>query len=79
MAQILIRNLNQSTVARLKRNARANRRSLQAEAKQILEEGASDYARRMAAARKTIERLGRKFKGRKFPDTVTLIREDRGE
>lgn len=42
MAQVLVRNLNDRVVARLKKRARTQGRSLQAEVKTILEEAAKD-------------------------------------
>ncbi len=77
MSQILVRNLDPQVVQRLKDRAKANGRSLQAEAKTVLEGAAAGAPMSMEAARKAIERLRRRFKGRKFPESVTLVREDR--
>ena len=77
MAQILVRNLDEDVVARLKERARKEGRSLQSKVRQILEEAANTPQLDMDAARKRIEQLRKRFKGRKFPDTVDLIREDR--
>jgi plasmid stability protein len=74
MAQILVRNLDQRVVRRLKKRAKAAGRSLQAEAKAILEDAAKLD---MDAARKALERFSRQFKGRTFSDSTELIREDR--
>ena len=79
MAQILVRNLDETVVARLKERANLNGRSLQAEVKMILEQAAADGGKvDMVTARRMFEELQRRFAGRKFPDTVELIREDRG-
>lgn len=78
MAQILVRDLNDDVVDRLKRRAREDGRSLQSEVKAILEQAAMEPRVDMETARKICERFHGRFKGRKFPDTVELIHEDRG-
>ncbi len=78
MAQILVRNLDETIVQRLKRRAREKGRSLQAEVRLILEQAAREPKMDMETALKTSESFRRRFKGRKFPDTVGLIREDHG-
>lgn len=79
MKQILVRNLPEKTLRQLKLRAKQNGRSLQAEVKIILEDAAHVYTPKMsvAEARASILELREKLKGRKFPDSVTLIREDR--
>jgi plasmid stability protein len=77
MARILIRDLDEEVVEILKKRARYNGRSLQSEIKLILEQAAQEPKLDMAAARRISEDFRRRFKGRKFPDTVELIREDR--
>lgn len=80
MAQIIIRNLDDAAVERLKARARGNGRSLEAEVRHILEQSAKvNMAGKidMAAARQHIMEIRRKLAGRKFPDSVELIREDR--
>ena len=72
MAQLLIRNLDKKTVDRLKKQAESNNRSLQAEAKAILENAAPD--KKVAALR--LKRL-RESLGRTFDDSAALIREER--
>ncbi len=74
MAQILVRDLDEGLVQRLKNRARRDGRSLQAEVKEILEQAAKvdmQSARELAAA------IRHGFKGRQFDDSVHLIREDR--
>lgn len=77
MAQILVRDLDQETVERLKRRAREDGRSLQSEVKHILSQAAQEPIVDMETARALVENIRKKFKGRKFPDSVELIREDR--
>lgn len=75
MAQILVRDLDQRVVRRLKQRAARNKRSLQAEVKTILEEAVPDAD----AAWKRVDRIFSRLKrsGRTFSDSVDLIREDR--
>ncbi|MFA6373692.1 MAG: Arc family DNA-binding protein [Methanothrix sp.] len=74
MAQIIVRNLDDSVVERLKARARDNDRSLVAEVLHILEQSVKvDSSRARQIALKIRERL----KGRTFPDSAELIREDR--
>jgi len=74
MARILIRDLDDETVGRLKDRARRHGRSLQGEARLILTHAAGltfDDARKLA------RRWHKKLAGREFPDSTHLIREDR--
>lgn len=77
MAQVLVRNLKDKVVARLKKRAKTRGRSLQAEVKTILEEAAKDEESTdfWKEAERIRERLKRS--GRKFSDSAELIREDR--
>ena len=77
MAQILVRNLKESTVKKLKGRAKRGGRSLQAEVKVILEEAADEPKLDMAAARKLADEIRSRFEGREFTDSVKLLREDR--
>lgn len=77
MAQILIRNVNEDTVKRLRRYAREEGRSLEAKVRMILEQAAFEPKLDMATVRKRLEQFRKRFKGRKFPDSAALIREDR--
>ena len=74
MAQIIVRNSDDSVVERLKNRTRINGRSLEAEVRLILEQSAKVD---MATAHSMAMEMRRKLKGRKFPDAVELIREDR--
>lgn len=74
MAQLLVRQLNDKVVARLKKRAKEHGRSLQSEVKMILEEAEPDYER----AWKRIDslRLRLKRSGRKFGNSADIIRKD---
>ena len=74
MAQILVRDLDDETVQRLKDRARRHGRSLEAEARQILS-GAAGLG--FADARKLARRWHKKLAGRPLPDSTELVREDR--
>jgi plasmid stability protein len=74
MARILIRDLDDKTVKRLKDRARRHRRSLEGEARLILTQAAGisfEDAQRLA------KQWHKKLAGRKLPDSTELIREDR--
>ena len=75
MAQVLVRQLANKVVVRLKKRAKEHGRSLQSEMKTILEEAVPDYE----AAWKRIEGFRKRLKksGRTFSDSTDLIREDR--
>ena len=75
MAQVLVRQLDNKVVDRLKKRAKEHGRSLQSEVKTILEEAVPDYE----AAWKRIEGFRKRLKksGRKFSDSAELIREAR--
>lgn len=77
MAQILVRELDEAVIERLKRRAKQDGRSLQSAVKAILEKAAHEPTVDIETARKMCEDFRRRFRGRKFPDTVPLIREDR--
>lgn len=73
MAQILIRNLDNSTVNALKQRAKQHGRSLAAEVRTILQSavsGSDDWALQ-------VERVRMLFEGRQFSDSSEFIREDR--
>jgi plasmid stability protein len=74
MAQVLVRDISTEVVSRLKRRARENGRSLQAELKLTLERNAQmghDEAWGLAA------RLRRRLGGRRHSDSVRLLARDR--
>ena len=74
MSDILIRGLNARVLKRLRARARRHGRSLQSEARQVLEEAAgadpSEVAALLAGWRK-------RFAGRRFAGSAGLIRADR--
>ena len=72
MADILVRGLTAKTVERLKARAKQHGRSLQGEAKLVLERAAGGEAV-AAMLGKWRKRLG----GRKFASSAKLVREDR--
>ena len=75
MSDILVRDLDAKTLVRLKARARRNGRSLQSEAKLLLEQASGISFAEMRNASQTWRR---KLKGRKFEDSARLIRADRG-
>jgi len=77
MAQILVRGLDDELVERLKERARRDGRSLQSEVRQILQTAAGVPPLDVAEARRLAQRFRRRFKGRPFPNSAALIREDR--
>lgn len=74
MAQILIRNLDEQIVDRLKSRAKRSGRSLQAEAKAILTQAAGIG---LQEARNMVRQWQKRLAGRKIPETTQLIRKDR--
>jgi plasmid stability protein len=72
MPSILVRGLKANTVKKLKDRARRNGRSLQSEAKSLLEQsaGADDL-------RQILDRWKQHFSGRRFSSSVDMIRRDR--
>lgn len=75
MPSILIRDLDSTTIKRLKARAAENGRSLQAEAKVIIERSARE--RSFEQLRREAEQFAKRFAGRKMTDSVRLIREGR--
>jgi plasmid stability protein len=73
MTDILIRGLDDETVKRLKDRAKRHGRSLQGEAKTLL---ATAAGLSMTEVLKVV-RQSRKRLGRRFEDSVELIRKDR--
>ncbi len=74
MAQILVRNLDESLVSRLKSRAAHNNRSLQAEVKLILEQSTRLDAK---AAQLMARQISKDLQYHPFADSSSLIREDR--
>lgn len=76
MAQVLVRDLDPEIVGNLKDRASRNGRSLEAELRMILSDASRYYERKDKAVR-NIKHFRSLLKGRSFPDSTDLIREDR--
>ncbi len=74
MPQILIRNLDDATIERLKLRAAQSGRSLQAEVKMILDQAANVDSQ---TARLAVARIREKLKARTASDSTDLLREER--
>jgi len=74
MARVLIRDLDERTVERLKRRASRNGRSLQAELQMIVERAATVD---LLESRDVAARIRRKLSGRKHSDSAELLAADR--
>ncbi len=74
MPQILIRNLDDATIERLKLRAAQSGRSLQAEVKMILDQAAYVDSQ---TARLAVARIREKLKARTASDSTDLLREER--
>lgn len=76
MSDILIRGVNTKTLQRLKMRAKRNGRSLQGEAKLILENAAGQtLSESLASAQRWRKKLAKP--GKRFSDSADLIAEDR--
>ena len=74
MANVLIRNIDERTIAKLKERAARNDRSLQAELQQVLQRAVmTDVVDGRAVAAK----IRRKLSDRKHSDSTLLVAEDR--
>jgi len=74
MSDILIRGLKKRALERLRARARRHGRSLQSEARFVLEQAAGADAGELAAI---FEGWKKRFTGRRFTSSVKLIRQDR--
>jgi antitoxin FitA len=74
MADLLVRGLDEQTVERLKERARQNRRSLQSEAKAVLE-AAATYS--MGEARAAAEEWQRRLAQGTYTDSADALHLDR--
>jgi plasmid stability protein len=74
MSQILIRGLDEELVAKLKARAKRNGRSLEGEARTILESAAGAS---VAQSREILRKWQKAFAGHRFSNSTDLIREDR--
>ena len=74
MPNLLIRDVSQKTVDKLKEKARQHNRSLQGEVKHLIEESAKTT---MQDAADRARKIRASFRGKTFSDSVELLREDR--
>ncbi len=74
MSDILIRGLDKPTFERLRARARRHGRSLQSEARRVLQQAAGAQPEEIAAL---LSGWKKRFAGRRFTSSVRLIREDR--
>ena len=74
MAQVLVRDIDDAVIDRLKVRAQHNGRSLEAELRMILQRASTERDRDWRAE---LERVRAMFTGRTFSDSAELIREDR--
>lgn len=74
MPDILVRGLDTEKVKRLKARAKQHGRSLQSEAKLLLEQAADAGTDKIEAV---LEKWNKHFTGRKFSSSAKLLREDR--
>jgi plasmid stability protein len=75
MPDVLVRDVDEVALAKLKARARGNGRSLGAELKLILEQAAQRVD--MTTARCLAEEMSRRLAGRPHTDSAELLREDR--
>ena len=75
MPDVLVRDVDETALARLKERARGNGRSLGAELKIIIEQFARQVD--MTTARALAEQMTRRLAGRPHTDSNELLREDR--
>jgi len=75
MSSILVRDLDDNIVGKLKTIAKNHGRSLQGEVKAILTDAISFLSMEEAAS--VVAGWRKKLKGRQFSDSANLIREDR--
>jgi plasmid stability protein len=73
---ILIRNLSEETLAKLKARARRNHRSTQAEVVEILEQGVKGDPDD-ASFWSVVQRAREESRGKVWPDAADLVRADR--
>ena len=74
MGDILIRNLDEQTLKRLKAQAKRHGRSLQSEVRLLVKRAAGADVDQIAAM---FDGWRKRFRGRRFSDSVRLIRDDR--
>ena len=75
MPDVLVRDLEPTIIDALKARAELNKRSLNSELQNILEEAAQ---RQLYDARKAAAKIRRELEGRNHTDSAKLLAEDRG-
>ena len=75
MGQVLVRELDDAVIERLKQRAQIHHRSLEAELREILEQVSRQVD--VATSRDLADRIRHKLEGRTHSDSAELIREDR--
>jgi antitoxin FitA len=75
MPNVLIRDVDEKVLSRLKARAQSNGRSLGSELRLILEQASKQVD--MVTAHELAERMSRKLEGRPHTDSAKLLREDR--
>ena len=76
MGQVLVRNLDDHTINRLKAIAKSHHRSLEGELRVILKDVAGGYSRRRDLLSE-VDAIKQELTGRWQADSTSLIREDR--
>ena len=77
MAQVLVRDLNEDVLDKLKKRAKQHRHSLEFEIRAILMEAAEAPVLDRPAIRRRIEEIRGRLQAAFCPDSADLIREDR--
>lgn len=78
MAQVVIRNIDEDVLDRLRTRARAERKSLEQSLREILGAAARPSREELVAEMEAIrEATRRRGRGRRYPSAEDLIREDR--
>ena len=75
MPQLLVRNLDEATIKRLKALAKQHGRSLQGQLRLVLEEAATLPIGEVSSL---LEKWQRQLARRRFSDSAKIIRKDRG-
>jgi plasmid stability protein len=75
MAQVIIRNIDERIVRRLKQRAKGKGRSLEAELRDILEK--ESHPKDPQEFKSALEDFHKGIAGRKHTDSVVLLRKDR--
>lgn len=77
MPQVLVRDVEAEVLAKLKRRAQRNHRSLEAELRVVLEEAVAEPQTGSSDIQAAIARVQELFGGRRFTDSAELLRQDR--